>query len=99
MRKLRPYFKKFGFEARNLTNAEKRANGTEGIKVISITKGKRIAKTNMEIGYIITSVNDQPIHGLHDFLRLLNTSEDKNITFEGIYEEYQVIYQYSFLAE
>ncbi len=94
--KLKPYFKKYGFEARNLTTSEKRVSGTEGIKVISITKGKRIAKTNMEIGYIITSVNNRPIHGLYDLLTALKEPISETITFEGIYEEYQGIYQYSF---
>ncbi len=94
--KLKPYFKKYGFEARNLTTSEKRISGTEGIKVISITKGKKIAKTNMEIGYIITSVNNKPIHGLYDLLTTFSDLEDDDITFEGIYEEYQGIYQYSF---
>ncbi len=93
---LKPYFKKFGFEARNLTTSEKRISGTEGVKVISITKGKRIAKTNMEIGYIITSVNNRPIHGLFDLLLAIKEPINENITFEGIYEEYQGIYQYSF---
>ncbi len=99
LRKLKPFFKKYGFEARNLTNAEKRANGTEGVKVISITKGKKIAETNMEIGYIITSVNNQPIHGLFDLFAQLRSAPGENIIFEGIYEEYQGIYQYSFPTE
>ncbi len=94
--KLKPFFKKYGFEARNLTTSEKRVSGTEGIKVISITKGKKVAKTNMEIGYIITSVNNRPIHGLYDLISAMNEPENQNITFEGIYEEYQGIYQYSF---
>ncbi len=94
--KLKPHFKKYGFEARNLTTSEKRISGTEGVKVISITKGKKIAKTNMEIGYIITSVNNKPIHGLYDLLSIFIDMEEDDITFEGIYEEYQGIYQYSF---
>ena len=93
---LKPYFKKYGFEARNLTTSEKRISGTEGIKVISITKGKKISNTNMEIGYIITSVNNKPIHGLYDLMVSLKEPAIENITFEGIYEEYQGIYQYSF---
>lgn len=94
--KLKPHFKKYGFEARNLTTSEKRISGTEGVKVISITKGKKIAKTNMEIGYIITSVNNKPIHGLYELLSIFIDMEEDDITFEGIYEEYQGIYQYSF---
>ena len=94
--KLKPFFKKYGFEARNLTTSEKRISGTEGIKVISITKGKKVANTNMEIGYIITSVNNRPVHGLYDLLNALEEPSSENITFEGIYEEYQGIYQYSF---
>ncbi len=95
--KLKPFFKKYGFEARNLTTSEKRISGTEGVKVISITKGGKVADTNMEIGYIITSVNNNSIHGLYDLLMSLSaTKKAENITFEGIYEEYQGIYQYSF---
>lgn len=95
-KKLKPFFRKYGFEARNLTTSEKRISGTEGIKVISITKGKKVAQTNMEIGYIITSVNNKPILGLYDLLMTLSDNDAENITFEGIYEEYQGIYQYSF---
>ncbi|HHB77807.1 MAG TPA: PDZ domain-containing protein [Saprospiraceae bacterium] len=95
--KLKPFFKKYGFEARNLTTSEKRISGTEGVKVISITKGGKVADTNMEIGYIITSVNNNSIHGLYDLLMSLSATKNaENITFEGIYEEYQGIYQYSF---
>lgn len=94
-KRLKPFFKKYGFEARNLSTAEKRFTGTEGVKVTSITKGKRIAETNMEIGYIITSLNNTPIRSLFDLLNGISDVED-HITFEGIYEEYQGIYQYSF---
>ncbi len=95
---LKPYFAKYGFHARNLSISEKRITGTQGVKVISITKGKPIADTNMEIGYIITAVNDHPINNLEDLLTQLRTLDSERIVFEGIYEEFQGIYQYSFEA-
>ncbi|RMF32504.1 MAG: PDZ domain-containing protein, partial [Bacteroidetes bacterium] len=52
---------RLGFEVRNLTHEETRALGTNGVYVVSVDLGSTIERTEMDPGYIITKVNDQPV--------------------------------------
>ena len=84
-----------GFEVRNLIEAEKRRYDLNGIKVISVYKGSKIASTKMEPGYIVTRINDQRVTTTDDFIRILKKS-DGRIFLEGYYERYDGPFWYAF---
>ena len=84
-----------GFELRNLTRAEQKRLETTGVYVKSIYRNSLIEETNMELGFIITSINDQPIKHIDEVVALL---ADKNglVMLGGVYEEYDGEYYYEF---
>ncbi|PSR15214.1 MAG: protease Do [Bacteroidetes bacterium] len=84
-----------GFEVRNLSNLEKSRLKTEGVKVMSIFRGSEMETTNMEPGFIITAANDRKINNLNDLLRFLKRTAGE-VVLEGVYENYQGAYYYSF---
>ncbi len=87
--------KELGFELRNLDQSEKSRLNTTGVKVISIYLQSTIGKTNMEVGYIIQSINGKEIKSVNDFIKALD-SNPKNIKLVGIYENYPGVYPYTF---
>lgn len=84
-----------GFELRNLTRAEQKRLETNGVYVKSIYKNSLIEETNMELGFIITSINDSPIENIDEVVDALS---DKNglVMLGGVYEEYDGEYYYEF---
>ena len=84
-----------GFELRNLTRAEQKRLKTNGVYVKSIYRNSLIEETNMELGFVITSINDRPIEIIDDVVEEL---ADKNglIMLGGVYEEYEGEYYYEF---
>jgi serine protease Do len=90
-------FKKIGIsDARPLTPQESRKLGISGIKVVSIDKGSRIDKTNMEIGFVITHINKKRIESVEQGLKLLATTYGK-VVLEGVYEDFPESYFYTFV--
>lgn len=87
-----------GFEVRNVNRMERDRLGVNGVKVISIFRGSRIERTNMDPGFIITKLNNQPIFDIEGLIEGLKIAEGK-VMLEGIYEEYPGEYGYSFTAE
>ena len=84
-----------GFECRDLTSKEANSIGTRGVKVKSVYRGSRIARTNMDPGFIITRINEVPVEDLSSFIEQINEAEDK-IMLEGIYEQFEGDYFYAF---
>ncbi|MEM1120819.1 MAG: trypsin-like peptidase domain-containing protein [Bacteroidota bacterium] len=84
-----------GFELRNLTNAEERRLETTGVYVKSIYKNSLIEETNMELGFVITSVNDQAVEDIDEVVDLL-ANKNGLVMLGGIYEEYDGEYYYEF---
>ena len=84
-----------GFELRELSAAEKRKLKKEGAYVVSITRGSKIERTNMDPGFIITKVNDKTVFNVKDALTELNKAQGK-IMLEGIYEGYPDVWYYAF---
>jgi S1-C subfamily serine protease len=87
-----------GIQARNLTVTEKSRLRTRGVLVESIQKGSVIDRTNMETEYIITSVNDQPVEDMDQFLAEINRIKG-TVLLDGFYEKYPGKYPYSFEKE
>ncbi len=84
-----------GFELRNLTNYEKRKFKKKGAYVVSITRGSKIERTNMDPGFIITKVNDVSVSNVSETLEQLRKAKDK-VMLEGIYEGYPDVWYYAF---
>lgn len=90
-------FKKIGIsDLRPLTSQESRKLGVKGMKVISIEKGSRIDRTNMEIGFVITHINDKKIENADQALKMLTNMNGK-IVLEGVYEDFPESYYYTFM--
>ncbi len=89
---------RLGFEVRNLTHEETRALGTNGVYVVSVDLGSTIERTEMDPGYIITKVNDQPVASVEELLDELYRLqvEGKKVLLEGFYEDYPGEYYYTF---
>lgn len=85
-----------GFELRELTSSEKRKLKTKGAYVVSITRGSKIERTNMDPGFIITKVNDRNITTVEDVISELTNAEDGKIMLEGVYEGYPDVWYYAF---
>ena len=90
-------FKKIGIgDLRPLTPQEARKLGMKGIKVVQIEKGSRIDRTNMEIGFVITHINDKKIESVDQAIKTLSTQSGK-VILEGVYEDFPEAYYYTFV--
>ncbi len=87
-----------GFELRDLTKEEKREIGKNGVLVVSIYKGSRIEKTNMDPGFVITKVNDATVETVEQVMEAIRKS-DKRIVLEGTYKKFPGPYYYAFAVE
>ncbi len=84
-----------GFQVRNLTKEEKRLLDVEGVKVVSIYRGSKIMRTNMDPEFIITHVNNKKVKNTDKLLQLLESASGK-VMLEGVYENYPGEYYYAF---
>lgn len=87
--------KEIGFEVRNLIRSEREAVNTSGAKVVSIYRGSLIERTKMDPGFIITHINEQPVHSSSELIAELERLEGR-IVLEGIYEKYEGPFWYVF---
>lgn len=84
-----------GFELRDLSATEMEKNKKDGVIVVSVYKNSKVGKANIEPGYIITSINNQPVDNAKDFVEVLN-SINGSINLEGYYENYPGVFPYMF---
>lgn len=84
-----------GFELRNLTRAEQKRLQTNGVYVKSIYKNSLIEETNMELGFIITSINDRAVENIDEVVEALGDTNGL-VMLGGVYEEYDGEYYYEF---
>ena len=87
-----------GFELRNLTKDEVRKLHSSGVKVVSIYRGSKIERTNMDPGFIITKVDNKKVATVESVVEELQNAHGK-IMLEGIYENYPGEYYYAFPVE
>jgi len=64
-----------------------------GIVVKRINEGL-LKKSRMQEGFIITSINDQPLKSLTDLERVIAANKGRKIKVEGIYPGYEGTYAY-----
>ena len=63
--------------------------------ITSIKQGSVIAKTNMEKGFIVTSVNNIEIDNIDDFIKNIINAETE-VILDGFYEDYSGDFSYVF---
>ncbi|MFN7116197.1 MAG: Do family serine endopeptidase [Saprospiraceae bacterium] len=90
--------KDLGFDVQDLTADEIRRAGATGVKVVSIIRGSKIERTNMEPGFIITKVGDKKVNNVEEFIKILKSAKGK-IMLEGVYEDYPGEYYYAFAMD
>ena len=81
-----------GFEVRALSGEEEKRFPNGGVNVLSIFRDSPIAATNMNAGFIITAINEEPVSSLADFMRLIG--REGELLFKGRYLEYEGDYFY-----
>ena len=82
-----PELRALGIEVRNLNSVEKDRVKTEGVYVVSVSKGSLAEQSNMEPGFIIEKLDTQKIKSDQDLIRFLNNTKGV-IRIEGFYERY-----------
>lgn len=87
-----------GFELRDLDKNEKKRLDTEGIYVVSVSRGSKIERTNMDPGYIITKINEKPIRNVQSLIKELENHKGM-VVLEGFYENYPGEFPYAFIIE
>lgn len=87
-----------GFELRNLDSNEKKRLDTEGVYVVSVSRGSKIERTNMDPGYIITKVNKKPVRSVQDLIKEIEGHQG-TVVLEGFYENYPGEFPYEFIVE
>lgn len=65
-----------------------------GVMVKKITPGGAFSKTRMETGFIITSINEQPVKNVDELSRVIVNLKGEKINLEGFYEGYNGLYRY-----
>lgn len=86
---------KLGLEIRELNEEEATDLKVKGVKVLSIRKGSKIDRTNMDPGFVITKVNDTKITSIQELTEAIEKSDSK-VMLEGVYEDYPGEYYYAF---
>lgn len=84
-----------GIEIRDLNSIEKNRIKSDGVIIVSVTKGSMIAQTNMEPGFIVEHFNDIKIKNTQEFISLLKNTKEE-VTLRGFYERYPDVYPYTF---
>jgi len=87
--------KDLGFEFRDLTQDEIKRLGTKGAKVVSIYRGSKIERTNMDPDFIITRINKRSVRTATEVVEMLKDAKGK-VVLEGVYEGYPDVWYYEF---
>ncbi|MCC6463529.1 MAG: Do family serine endopeptidase [Saprospiraceae bacterium] len=84
-----------GFEIRNLTEEEQRRMRVQGAMVTSVRRGSIIYTTNMQPGFVITSVNGNRVSDISETVECVRNAYN-NIVLDGYYEGESDLYSYRF---
>jgi Do/DeqQ family serine protease len=87
-----------GFELRDFTLDELKSMNKKGVLVVSIYKGSRIERTNMDPGFVITKVNDKTVETVEQVIKEIRNSR-KRVVLEGFYKRYPGEYYYAFSVD
>ncbi|KGN99730.1 deoxyribonuclease HsdR [Porphyromonas macacae] len=69
-----------GIKLRELSGKLKRTYGVSyGVEVTEVTKEGKFAKAGVKKGFIVLSINDQPVYNINNMEKMLSTAEDRGI--------------------
>jgi S1-C subfamily serine protease len=85
-----------GLQTRDMTTAEQSNLQAQGVMVVNIRPGSKIALTNMEQDFIITKINGKNIKNQAAFVAALTALSNK-ILLEGFYPSVKGMYAYTFI--
>jgi hypothetical protein len=84
-----------GFALRNLSREEQRKLRLQGVVVSSVMRGSLVAQTNMQPGFIITSVNGKRVNNVSEAIESMQSAIN-NLSLDGYYEGESDLYSYRF---
>jgi len=84
-----------GFALRNLSREEQRKLRLQGVAVSSVRRGSVVYQTNMQPGFIITSVNGKRVNTVNEAVEAM-LSAYTNLALDGYYEGESDLYSYRF---
>jgi Do/DeqQ family serine protease len=85
---------KLGAELATVDQKTAAANEISGGVVVNRINEGLLRKSRMQEGFIITSINDQPLKNLTDLERAIAANKGRKIKVEGIYPGYEGTYAY-----
>jgi S1-C subfamily serine protease len=95
IRPIHPLLLELGFELRDLTESEKKNYERNGARVNSIYKDSKIMGTNMDLDFVITSVNGTEVTSVEDVLNIIKNGNGR-VELGGFYPQFDGEYFYSF---
>jgi serine protease Do len=84
-----------GFALRNLTREEQRKLRLQGVAVSSVRRGSIVYETNMQPGFVITSVNGKRVDNVSEAVEAMQSAYS-NLSLDGYYEGESDLYSYRF---
>jgi serine protease Do len=84
-----------GFELRNLSREEQQRTHIQGAMVSSIRRGSIVHDTNMQPGFIITSVNGNRVSDISETMECIRNAYN-SLVLDGYYEGEPDLYSYRF---
>ncbi len=89
------FLRDLGFELRDLSREEQKRLNAKGARVVSIFRGSKVERTNMDPGFIITRINSEAVTSVENLMAKLKSAKGK-VLLEGVYEDYAGEYYYAF---
>ncbi len=96
IRELDPMMVEIGFELKDLTESEAKRFNRRGAKVNSIYRDSKIMDTNMELDFIITSVNGEMVSSVTEVLNAIKQVGEDIVELGGFYPQFEGEYFYAF---
>jgi len=84
-----------GFALRSLSREEQRKLRLQGVVVSSVRRGSVVYQTNMQPGFIITSVNGKRVNTVNEAVEAMQSAYS-NLSLDGYYEGESDLYSYRF---
>lgn len=96
IRRLNPKMIELGFELKDLAESDVTKYGQSGAQVNSIYKGSKIMATNMQLGFIITSVNGSKVTNVDQTLEEIDGQSAEIVELGGFYPQFDGEYFYAY---
>ena len=85
---------KLGAELAAVDSKTAAANQISGGVIVKKINEGLLKKTRMQEGFIITSVNDQPVKSVNELDKILSVNKGRKVKIEGVYPGFESTYPY-----